>query len=621
MYFIRFLSKGINTFKKGRVFAATVLALAEEKKRLEPVTEECSLSPTMMALKTAKTNKPYEAKEPKAAGPDTKPVKKSSGPGKPCSSPGVYKPCERECVKKEVEQEVKCVDDLKDKASEQLNEFRKAHTTPVGNVTTGSGAPLGVNAKTTSLSTGTTGYILLQDSVLLEELAHFNRERIPERVVSAKGAGAFGQFEVTEDFSKYCKTTIFNKGKKTQVAVRFSSFGSENGTADTERDIRGFSIKFYSEDGVWDLVGANTPVFFIQDPMNLPSLVHAMRRNPVTHLKDADMFWDYITLRPETVHQILFLFSDRGLPDGYRHMNGYGIHAYKLTNKNGECFFCKFHLKTNQGIRNLTPDQALFLASMESDYCTRDLFNAIGEKRYPSWTLCAQIIPECEALELAKTANNLFDATKVWSQKTYPLINIGKLTLNRNPKSYFSEVEQLAYSPANLVQGIDVSPDKLLQGRIFAYSDSQRYRLGPNYQQLCANSNPCLKTKTYQRDGDNFVDLTEGGPNFFPNSYNGPVEKPGIQESCNVIPETTTSRHVLKEEDHFSQAKVFYKEVLKDEEQKNLAKNIACHLQRAHSCLQDKVLALFQQVDEQLHKDIATYLAEYQAAIYETEGQ
>ncbi|KAH9491382.1 hypothetical protein Btru_052280 [Bulinus truncatus] len=622
MNFMRLISKGIKHIKIEHVCSAAVLAAVEEKKRLDMMNEEIILTPTMLSRQVQKTDriKTYDPKDYKS-GLETRTTKKS-GPGKPCVNPGVYKPCERECKKEAaVEQENKCLDDVKDKASEQLNEFRKAHTTPVGNVTTGAGVPLGVNAKLSSLSTGNTGYILLQDCILLEELAHFNRERIPERATNAKGAGAFGQFEVTEDFSKYCKASLFGKGKKTQVAVRFSNFGSENGAADTERDIRGFSIKFYTEDGVWDLVGSSTPVFFIRDPMNFPSLVHAMRRNPVTHLKDADMFWDYVTLRPETMHQILFLFSERGLPDGYRHMNGYGIHAYKIINKSGENFYCKFHLKTNQGIRNLTPDQALFLASMEPDYALRDLYNAIGDKRCPSWSLYAQVIPENDALEMIKSGSNPFDPTKVWSQKDFPLINVGKLTLNKNPKNYFTEVEQLAFSPANLIQGIDCSPDKLLQGRIFAYSDSQRYRLGSNYQQLAVNTHACLKTKTYQRDGDYYSDNTEGGPNYFPNSYNGPIEKPGVLETCNIIPETTSTRHMLQEEENFSQAKLFYSEVLKDEEKKNLAKNIANHLQRAHSCLQEKVLSLFQKLDENLSKDITDSLNEYKAKMNEAEGQ
>lgn len=295
-------------------------------------------------------------------------------------------------------------------------------------------------------------------------MSHFDRERIPERVVHAKGAGAFGYFEVTHgEIQKYSAAKVFSSvGKRTPIAVRFSTVGGESGSADTVRDPRGFAIKFYTEDGIWDLVGNNTPVFFIRDPILFPSFIHTQKRNPATHLKDADMFWDFFSLRPETTHQFMILFSDRGIPDGFRHMNGYGSHTFKLINANGEPSYCKFHYKTNQKIRNIPPERANELASSDPDYSIRDLYNAIAKGDYPSWTFYIQVMSYEEA---QKATFNPFDVTKVWPQGEYPLIPVGKFTLDRNPSNYFAEVEQIAFSPANLIPGIEASPDKMLQGK------------------------------------------------------------------------------------------------------------------------------------------------------------
>ncbi|GFO01647.1 catalase [Plakobranchus ocellatus] len=347
---------------------------------------------------------------------------------------------------------------MRDRAAEQMNEFKKTQTKP-DTLTTGTGAPTG--NKNASLTVGPRGPILLQDFVFTDEMAHFNRERIPERVVHAKGSGAFGYFEVTHDITKYCKAKIFEHvGKKTPLAIRFSTVGGEKGSADTARDPRGFAMKFYTEEGNWDLVGNNTPIFFIRDPFLFPSFIHTQKRNPATNLKDPDMFWDFISLRPETTHQVSFLFSDRGTPDGYRHMNGYGSHTFKLVNKDGKAFYTKFHCKTDQGIKNLMADKAGDLAGSDPDYAQRDLYNAIDDGNFPTWTMYIQIMTFEEA---EKSKFNPFDLTKVWPQGEYPLIPVGRLVLNRNPKNYFAEVEQIAFSPAHMVPGIEPSPDKMLQ--------------------------------------------------------------------------------------------------------------------------------------------------------------
>eukprot|EP00105_Crassostrea_gigas_P042056 XP_019926204.1 PREDICTED: catalase [Crassostrea gigas] len=346
----------------------------------------------------------------------------------------------------------------RDKATEQLNEFKLSHATPE-QCTTGTGAPIGL--KTATMTAGPLGPVLVQDFVFNDEMAHFDRERIPERVVHAKGAGAFGYFECTHDISKYTKAKPFESvGKKTPVGVRFSTVGGESGSADTARDPRGFAVKMYTEDGNWDIVGNNTPIFFIRDPILFPSFIHTQKRNPRTHLKDPDMFWDFISLRPETTHQVSFLFSDRGTPDGYRRMNGYGSHTFKLVNKDGKPVFCKFHFKTDQGIQNLSAAEANRLSAEDPDYAIRDLYNNIEDGKYPSWTLKIQIMTPEQA---EKYKWNPFDVTKVWSQKDYPLIEVGKMVLNRNPNNYFAEVEQIAFSPAHFIPGVEASPDKMLQ--------------------------------------------------------------------------------------------------------------------------------------------------------------
>lgn len=361
------------------------------------------------------------------------------------------------------------------------------------------------------------GPLLLQDTRLVEELAHFNRERIPERVVHAKGAGAFGKFYLTEPIPEFTRAKIFTEHKQegTPIAVRFSTVGGEKGSADTVRDPRGFAVKFYTEEGNLDLVGNNTPIFFINDPIMFPSLVHSQKRNPQTNLRDPDAYWDFLSSVPQSVHQICYLHGDRGIPDGYRHMHGFACHTFRFTPADGKRItYVKFHFKTCQGIRNLEPSNAEKLAGSDPDYATRDLFNAIEVKEYPKWTLHIQTMTEEQRKSMKM---NPFDITTTWSQKEYPLKEIGYIILNRNPKNYHCEIEQLAFCPGNLVPGIDPSPDRVLQGRIFAYTDAQRYRLGVNFNHLPVNRSSCPMRDVTYRDGAGCCANFGSSPNYYPN--------------------------------------------------------------------------------------------------------
>jgi len=459
------------------------------------------------------------------------------------------------------------------------------------------------------VTVGPNGPILITDFHLIDKLAHFDRERIPERVVHAKGGGAFGYFEVTHpDIQKYSAAKLFSAvGKRTPIAIRFSTVGGESGSADTVRDPRGFAMKFYTEDGTWDLVGNNTPIFFIRDPILFPSFIHTQKRNPATHLKDPDMFWDFISLRPESTHQVMFLFSDRGIPDGYRHMNGYGSHTFKLINDKGEPTYCKFHCKTNQKIKNLPVDRANDLSGGDPDYSIRDLYNAIAKGDYPSWSFFIQIMSYAEA---EKVSFNPFDVTKVWPQGEYPLIPVGKFVLDRNPNNYFAEVEQIAFSPANLVPGIEPSPDKMLQGRLFSYSDTHRHRLGPNHLQLPVNCPYRVSTRNYQRDGSMcFTDNQGGAPNYFPNSFGGPTE---CERARKLNPPERISGDVYRistpHEDNFSQPAIFWNKVLNADEKTRLVNNISGHLAGASQFIQERAVKNFSQVSTELGTRLATNL-------------
>jgi len=367
-------------------------------------------------------------------------------------------------------------------------------------LTTASGIPVADNQN--SLSAGPRGPLLLQDFHLIEKLQHFNRERIPERVVHAKGSGAYGTFTVTNDLRPYTKAKLFSEvGKQTPVFLRFSTVGGEKGSADTERDPRGFALRFYTEEGNWDLVGNNTPVFFIKDPIKFPDFIHTQKRDPQSNLKSANMMFDFWSQAPESLHQVTILFSDRGTPDGYRHMDGFGSHTYSLINEAGERVYVKWHFKTRQGIKNLSSAEAVRIAGTDPDHAQRDLFEAIARQDFPQWDVKVQVATEQQLADWeGRTGWNQFDLTKVWPHRDFPMLTVGVLELNRNPDNYHAEVEQAAFSPANVPPGMGYSPDKMLQGRLFAYHDAQLYRVGTNHQHLPVNAPRC-PFHNQQRDG------------------------------------------------------------------------------------------------------------------------
>ncbi|SDH57263.1 catalase [Nitrosomonas sp. Nm132] len=393
-------------------------------------------------------------------------------------------------------------------------------------LTTSAGCPVVDNQNV--MTAGPRGPMLLQNVWFLEKLAHFDREVIPERRMHAKGSGAYGTFTVMHDITPYTRANIFSQvGKKTDVFVRFSTVAGERGAADAERDIRGFAVKFYTEEGNWDLVGNNTPVFFLRDPLKFPDLNHAVKRDPCTHLRSAKNNWDFWTLLPEALHQITIVMSDRGIPATYRNMHGFGSHTFSLINADNERYWVKFHMKCMQGIKNLTDAEAETLIGKDRESHQRDLYAAIERGDFPKWKFCIQIMPEMDA---TKVPHNPFDLTKVWPHSNYPLIEVGMLELNRNPANYFAEVEQAAFNPANIVPGIGFSPDKMLQGRLFSYGDAQRYRLGVNHNQIPVNQPRC-PIHSYHRDGAMRVDGNFGGTQGYePNSLGEWPEQPGFAE-------------------------------------------------------------------------------------------
>lgn len=501
--------------------------------------------------------------------------------------------------------------DSRDAASDQMKHWQGQRNAQKPDVlTTGAGIPIG--DKLNIMTAGPQGPLLVQDVVFTDEMAHFDRERIPERVVHAKGAGAFGYFEVTHDITKYSKAKVFEHiGKRTPLAVRFSTVAGEAGSADTVRDPRGFAVKFYTEDGNWDLVGNNTPIFFIRDAILFPSFIHSQKRNPQTHLKDPDMVWDFWSLRPESLHQVSFLFSDRGIPDGHRHMNGYGSHTFKLVNANGEAIYCKFHYKTDQGIKNLSVEEAARLSHEDPDYGLRDLFNAIATGNYPSWTFYIQVMTFSQA---ESCPFNPFDVTKVWPHKDYPLIPVGKMVLNRNPVNYFAEVEQLAFDPSNMPPGIEPSPDKMLQGRLFSYPDTHRHRLGPNYLQIPVNCPYRARVSNYQRDGPMCVVDNQGGaPNYYPNSFSAPEHQPKLALESSTRVSGDVRRYNTANDDNVSQVRTFYTSVLNEEQRKRLCENIAGHLKDAQLFIQRKAVKNFSDVHPDYGARIQALLDKYNA--------
>jgi catalase len=387
-------------------------------------------------------------------------------------------------------------------------------------MTTAEGAPI---PDQNALTAGPRGPLLMQDTALLEQMQHFNRERIPERVVHAKGSGAFGTFTVTHDITKFTKANLFSQvGKKTDVLLRFSTVAGEKGAADAERDVRGFAIKFYTDEGNWDMVGNNTPVFFIRDPYKFANFIHTQKRDPKTNMRDNDMQWDFWSLCPESLHQVTILFSDRGRPVGYRNVNGYGSHTYSFINADNERVWCKFHFKTNQGIKNMMDDEGDKLIGADRESSQRDLFNAIEKGDFPSWTMKVQIMTQSQAEQFEKdTGWNAFDLTKVWPHADFPLHEVGQLELNRNPDNYHAQMEQASFSPSALVPGIGASPCKMLQARLMSYADAHRHRVGNNFHQLDVNKPKCPVFNS-QRDGymasaESYGDRSNYWPSSRPN--------------------------------------------------------------------------------------------------------
>ncbi len=471
-------------------------------------------------------------------------------------------------------------------------------------LTTASGAPVADNQN--SRSAGPRGPLMLDDFHLIEKLAHFNREVIPERRVHAKGSGAYGTFTVTQDITALSHAKLFEAvGKQTPIFLRFSTVGGERGSADTERDPRGFALKFYTEEGNWDVVGNNTPVFFIRDPLKFPDFIHTQKRLPQSNLKSAQMMWDFWSLSPESLHQVTILFSDRGIPDGYRFMHGFGSHTFSLINAQGQRHWVKWHYKTQQGIKNLAPAEAARLAGTDPDYAQRDLFGAIERGEFPKWRVCVQVMSEQQA---AAHPENPFDVTKTWSQKDYPLIEVGEIELNRNPQNYFAEVEQAAFAPSNQVPGVGLSPDRMLQGRVFAYADAHRYRVGTNHQQLPVNA-PKSPVQNYQRDGAMRFDGNGGAaPHYEPNSYaEAPKQAPQYREPALALEGAADRYDHRTDSDYYSQAGALFR-LMSDEQRALLISNIAGAMQGVTQDVQLRQLEHFSKADAAYGRGIAKAL-------------
>ncbi len=458
-----------------------------------------------------------------------------------------------------------------------------------------------------SLTVGRDGPILLHDHYLIEKMAQFNRERVPERVVHAKGSGAYGVFEVTEDVSRYTKATLFQPGKRTEMLARFSTVAGEQGSPDTWRDPRGFALKFYTEDGNYDLVGNNTPVFFVRDTIKFQDFIRSQKRRPDNGLRDHDMQWDFWTLSPESAHQVTWLMGDRGIPKSYRHMNGYSSHTYMWINADGERFWVKYHFKTDQGVDYLTQEEADRLAGSDPDLHRKDLYEAIERGEHPSWTLHVQVMPFDAAPDYRF---NPFDLTKVWPHADYPLIKVGRMTLNRNPEDFFVHIEQAAFEPSSLVPGISVSPDKMLLGRIFSYPDTHRYRIGPNYAQLPPNR-PHVPVHSYAKDGPMRFDPSRVAAPYAPNSKGGPAAaadryddpSAGWQTGGEMVREAYS---LHREDDDFGQAGTMVRHVLDDAARDRLVSNITGHLLDGVS---DPVLERAVQYWRNVDKDLGDRIA------------
>ncbi|QCX78851.1 Catalase [Streptomyces sp. YIM 121038] len=457
-----------------------------------------------------------------------------------------------------------------------------------------------------SLTVDANGPILLQDHYLIEKMAQFNRERVPERVVHAKGSGAYGTFEVTNDVSQFTKADLFQPGRRTQMLARFSTVAGEQGSPDTWRDPRGFALKFYTQHGNYDLVGNNTPVFFVRDPQKFQDFIRSQKRTLDSAVRDHDMQWDFWTLSPESAHMVTWLMGDRGIPKTYRHMNGYSSHTYMWINGGGEKFWVKYHLKTDQGIDFLTQDEADDLAGKDGDLHRRDLFESIKRGDHPSWTVKVQVMPFDDAPDYRF---NPFDLTKVWPHGDYPLIEVGRMTLNENPEDFFVHIEQAAFEPSSMVPGIGPSPDKMLLGRLFSYPDTHRYRIGPNYQQLPPNR-PRSPVRSYAKDGPMRYEPANVARPYAPNSYGGPAAP--VQESVDPAGWRTAGEMVReayklhREDDDFGQPGTMVREVLDDAARERLVANISGHLLDGVSRpVLDRALRYWRSVDKDLGDKVA----------------
>ncbi len=472
-------------------------------------------------------------------------------------------------------------------------------------MTTSAGAPISDNQN--SLSAGARGPVLMQDYQLIEKLAHQNRERIPERVVHAKGWGAHGQFTVTHDISKYTRADLFSEiGKQTDVLFRASTVAGEMGAADAERDVRGFSVKFYTDEGNWDLVGNNTPVFFIRDPQKFPDFIHTQKRHPKTNMRSATAMWDYWSLSPESLHQVTILMSDRGLPVAPMYMNGYGSHTFGMWNKDGERFWVKFHFKTQQGHKFYTNAEANEVIGKSRESYQEEFYGAIERGDHPKWTLYIQVMTEEQA---EQTSYNPFDLTKVWPHGEFPLIEVGVMELNRNPDNYFAEIEQAAFSPSNIVPGIGFSPDKVLQARIFSYADAHRYRLGTHYEALPVNAPKC-PVHHYHKDGAmRFFKNDTGNPDAYyePNSVGGPAEDPSYAEPPLKISGDADRFNHRDGNDDYEQPRALF-ELFDDAQKARLFSNIAEAMQGVPDDIIQRQLGHFHKVHPDYAKGIADAL-------------
>lgn len=456
-----------------------------------------------------------------------------------------------------------------------------------------------------SLTIGPNGPILLQDHYVIQKMAQFNRERIPERVVHAKGSGAFGYFEVTADVRQWTSAAFLNQvGKRTRVLARFSTVAGELGSADTVRDPRGFALKFYTEQGNYDMVGNNTPIFFVRDPTKFQDFIHSQKRMPDTDMRSNNAMWDFWSLSPESIHQVIFLMSDRGTPRTYRNMNGYSSHTFMWINAQGEKFWVKYHFKTDQGIENFTDAEAKAMTAQDPDYHRRDLRESIEKGDFPSWTLEMQIMPFADA---EGYRFNPFDLTKVWPHSDYPPIKAGRLVLDRNPDNFFAQIEQASFEPSNMVPGIGPSPDKMLLGRLFSYPDTHRHRIGTNYLQLPVNQ-PIAEVHSYNKDGAMRYRHNGNQPVYAPNSYGGPQADPQQPEpswfASGEIMRSAYAPH--SEDDDFGQAGTLYRKVLSDTDKDHLVSNIVGHMsQNVERFIQERAVNLWYKVDRELGTRIA----------------